>query len=46
MTTSIDAVHRAFEAIERADRPEVWIALRDKTALLSEAARIDARGVR
>ncbi|MBR23329.1 MAG: allophanate hydrolase [Leifsonia sp.] len=45
MTTSIDAVHRAFEAIERADRPEVWIALRDKTALLAEAARIDARGV-
>jgi allophanate hydrolase len=41
--TAAERVAAAFRAIGEADRPEVWIALRDEEAALAEAAAIDAR---
>jgi allophanate hydrolase len=41
--SAVDRVREAFAAIDASDRPEVWIALRDKDAALAEAAVIDAR---
>ena len=38
-------VRAAYAAIEAADRPEVWIALRPAEEVLAEAAEIDARVV-
>ena len=42
MTPSLTAVRRTLEAIRRADRPEIWISLRDAADLEAEATRIDA----
>jgi allophanate hydrolase len=41
--TATERVQAAYAAIEAADRPEVWIALRDEAAALADAAAIDAR---
>jgi allophanate hydrolase len=41
--TAVERVRAAYAAIEAADRPEVWIALRDEADALAEAAAIDAR---
>ncbi|NYF10876.1 allophanate hydrolase [Leifsonia sp. AK011] len=42
MTSSLIAVRRALEAIREADRPEIWISLRDPADLEAEATHIDA----
>lgn len=34
-------IEAAYARIAEADRPEIWIALRDKTHVLAEAARLD-----
>lgn len=44
MTTSLDAVARAFAAIAEYDRPEIWISLRSRADLTAEAKNIDAGG--
>jgi allophanate hydrolase len=36
-----ERVHAAYDAIAAADRPEVWIALRARQAVLAEAAAVD-----
>src|ERR1700712_3963094 len=36
-------VRLAFERISAADRPEIWISLRDPSSVLAEAAVIDSR---
>lgn len=41
--TAMERTRAAYAAIEAADRPEVWIALRDEEAALADAAAIDAR---
>jgi allophanate hydrolase len=38
--TPPDRVNAAFERIASAERPEIWITLRDRAAALAEAARI------
>ncbi|MFZ2526351.1 MAG: allophanate hydrolase [Rhodococcus sp. (in: high G+C Gram-positive bacteria)] len=42
-TAATDRVLRALDRIEEVDRPEVWITLRDRGALLADAADVDAR---
>ena len=42
MTSSLSAVRRTLEAIQREDRPEIWISLRDAADLEAEAQLIDA----
>jgi allophanate hydrolase len=39
--TPPDRVNAAFDRIASAERPEVWITLRDRAKALAEAARID-----
>jgi allophanate hydrolase len=41
--TAVERVRAAYAAIEAADRPEVWIALRDEADVLADAETIDAR---
>ncbi len=41
--TAVERVRAAYAAIGEADRPEVWIALRDEAAALADAEAIDAR---
>jgi allophanate hydrolase len=41
--TAVERVRAAYAAIEAADRPEVWIALRDEAVALADAETIDAR---
>jgi allophanate hydrolase len=41
--TAAERVAEAFRAIGEADRPEVWIAVRDEGAALADAASVDAR---
>ncbi|HEY0279786.1 MAG TPA: allophanate hydrolase [Solirubrobacterales bacterium] len=41
--TAVERVRAAYAAIEEADRPEVWISLRDEGATLADAESIDAR---
>jgi allophanate hydrolase len=41
--TPIEKVDAAFERIASADRPEVWITLRDREEVLAEAAAIDTQ---
>ena len=41
--TAVERVHARFAAIEAADRPEVWIALRETAVVLADAAAVDAR---
>lgn len=41
--TARDRVTAAYRSIHAADRPEVWISLRDEDDALREADRIDAR---
>jgi allophanate hydrolase len=41
--TAVERVHARFAAIGAADRPEVWIALRETAAVLADAAAVDAR---
>jgi allophanate hydrolase len=41
--TAVERVRAAYAAIEAADRPEVWIALREEAAALADAEAIDAR---
>jgi allophanate hydrolase len=41
--TAVERVRAAYAAIEAADRPEVWIALRDEADVLADAEAIDAR---
>ncbi|ROP63682.1 allophanate hydrolase [Curtobacterium sp. ZW137] len=36
-----DRVHAAFDRIDAVDRPEVWITLRDRAAVLAEAESVD-----
>jgi allophanate hydrolase len=42
-TTTVERVRQAFEAIEAADRPEVWISLRSQESAIAEAQLIDAK---
>jgi allophanate hydrolase len=42
MTTAVAAVRAAYARIAAADRPEIWIALRDEAEVLAEAAALDA----
>ena len=42
-TVATDRVLRALDRIAEVDRPEVWITLRDRAALLADAAAVDAR---
>jgi allophanate hydrolase len=41
--TAAERVTEAFRAIEAAERPEIWVAVRDEEEGLAEAAAIDAR---
>lgn len=41
--SAVDRVLRAFADIDRVDRPEVWITLREPNDVLEEARQIDAR---
>lgn len=41
--TATSRVSAALGRIDEVDRPEIWIALRDRADLLAEAARVDAR---
>ena len=41
--TAVDRVRAAFEAVERVDRPEVWISLRAEPEVLREAQAVDRR---
>lgn len=41
--TAVDKVAAAYRIIREADRPEVWISLRDEADVLAEAEAIDAR---
>ena len=41
--TPVEKVDAAFERIASADRPEVWITLRDREKVLAEAAAIDTQ---
>src|SRR5690554_1257296 len=41
--TATSRVTAALGRIDEVDRPEIWIALRDRADLLAEAARVDAR---
>jgi len=40
--SAVERVHAAYAAIDRVDRPEIWIALRPKADVFAEAAAIDA----
>ena len=40
-TTSVARVHDAYDRIEAVDRPEVWIALRDRADVAAEASSVD-----
>ncbi|MCU1581070.1 MAG: allophanate hydrolase [Microbacteriaceae bacterium] len=42
-TTASDRVARAFARLREADRPEVWITLRDEADVTAEATEIDLR---
>jgi len=39
--TAADRVRAAFDRIDAVDRPEVWITLRDRAAVLAEAESVD-----
>jgi allophanate hydrolase len=39
---TVERVEAAYARIQATDRPEAWIALRDKADALAEAARVDA----
>ena len=39
----VERVEAAFARLDEADRPEVWISLRDRDEVLAEAAAIDPR---
>jgi allophanate hydrolase len=39
---TVERVEAAYARIAATDRPEAWIALRDRSAVLAEAARVDA----
>lgn len=39
---TVERVEAAYARIAATDRPEAWIALRDRAAVLAEAARVDA----
>ncbi|WP_413601030.1 allophanate hydrolase [Curtobacterium sp. Curtsp57] len=39
--TAAERVHAAFDRIDAVDRPEVWITLRDRAAVLAEAESVD-----
>jgi allophanate hydrolase len=41
--TAVDRVRAAFEALERVDRPEVWISVRTEPEVLREAREVDRR---
>jgi allophanate hydrolase len=41
--SAVDRVRAAYAAIDDADRPEVWIALRSQQDALADAADLDAR---
>lgn len=41
--SAVERVAAALDRIAQVDRPEVWIALRDRDELLAEAAEVDAR---
>jgi len=41
--SAVDRVRAAYARIAEADRPEVWIALREQEDALAEAAAVDAR---
>jgi allophanate hydrolase len=41
-TTATERVRAALAALDAADRPEIWITLRDGDELLAEAAEVDA----
>jgi allophanate hydrolase len=41
--TVVERVRAAYRALASADRPEVWISLRDQADTLAEAASLDAR---
>lgn len=41
--SAVEKVQRAYERMAAADRPEVWIALRDEADVLAEARALDAR---
>jgi allophanate hydrolase len=41
--TATDRVNAAYRRIQAADRPEIWISLREQRDALDEAAAIDAR---
>lgn len=40
-TAAADRVRDAFDRIDAVDRPEVWITLRDRAAVLQEAEAVD-----
>jgi allophanate hydrolase len=40
-STAADRVHAAFDRIDAVDRPEVWITLRDRAAVVAEAQAVD-----
>jgi allophanate hydrolase len=44
VTSAVAAVRAAYARIAAADRPEIWITLRDEVDALAEAAALDARG--
>ena len=42
-TRTVDRVHRAYDRITEVDRPEIWITLRDRAAVIADAETIDRR---
>lgn len=40
--SAVERVHAAYAAIERVDRPEIWITLRPLADALADAVRVDA----
>ena len=42
-TSTVERVHKAYQSIAAADRPEVWISLRDLDSALEAAQLIDAK---
>ncbi|WP_029150908.1 allophanate hydrolase [Microbacterium indicum] len=43
MKTAVTKIDEAYARIRQADRPEIWIALREEQDVRAEAAEIDAR---
>ncbi|GAA1682151.1 allophanate hydrolase [Microbacterium lacus] len=41
--SAVSRVHAAFARVREVDRPEIWIALRDESDAVADAAAVDAR---